>query len=119
MGTAASIANLAPPYINTRQLGTSYLKSLKPELQVQIKNILFVTSEYSELIKAGGLGDVSSALPRALLKRNDVRIIIPGTNKLWRAAIPSQWWMSCLRMQVCRHAKLVDCKLITAQLFMW
>jgi len=82
MGTAASIANLAQPHFNIRQLGTSYLKNLKPERQVETKNILFVTSEYSDLIKAGGLGDVSSALPKALLKRNDVRIIIPGYKQI-------------------------------------
>lgn len=42
------------------------------------RNILFVTSEYSDLIKAGGLGDVSSALPKALSSLHDVRVLIPG-----------------------------------------
>ncbi len=79
MGTAASIANLAQQHFTTRlHIGTSHLKSLRPEIESHTKTILFVTSEYSDLIKAGGLGDVSSALPKALLKRNDVRILIPG-----------------------------------------
>ena len=40
--------------------------------------ILFVTSELGDYIKAGGLGEVSAALPRALNKKCDVRILIPG-----------------------------------------
>jgi starch synthase len=40
--------------------------------------ILFVTSELTDFVKAGGLGDVSAALPRALRQANDVRIVIPG-----------------------------------------
>ena len=42
------------------------------------KKILFVTSELADLIKAGGLGDVSAALPRALGRFHSVRILIPG-----------------------------------------
>ena len=42
-------------------------------------NILFVTSEAYPLIKTGGLADVASALPRALLKLgHDVRILLPA-----------------------------------------
>ena len=40
--------------------------------------ILFVTSELGEYVKSGGLGEVSSALPRALGTKCDVRILIPG-----------------------------------------
>ena len=40
--------------------------------------ILFVTSELVPYIKAGGLADVSAALPKALAnKGHDLRIIIP------------------------------------------
>ena len=40
--------------------------------------ILFVTSEAAPFAKAGGLGDVSAALPRALRERgHDVRIVLP------------------------------------------
>lgn len=42
------------------------------------RNILFVTSEFAGLIKVGGLGDVSAALPRALRARQDVRVLMPG-----------------------------------------
>ena len=42
------------------------------------KRILFVTSEFADFVKVGGLGDVSSALPRALLKLHDVRVMLPG-----------------------------------------
>lgn len=40
--------------------------------------ILYVTSEMADFVKVGGLGDVSSALPRALRVHHDVRVLIPG-----------------------------------------
>ena len=39
---------------------------------------LFVTSEMSDFVQAGGLGAVSSSLPRALEAACDVRVVIPG-----------------------------------------
>lgn len=43
------------------------------------KKILFVTSEARPLIKTGGLGDVSGALPIALKElKQDIRIILPA-----------------------------------------
>jgi len=42
------------------------------------RKILFVTSEYADLVKVGGLGDVSSSLPKALSPLHDVRILLPG-----------------------------------------
>ncbi len=47
-------------------------------LREQKKRILFVSSEFADLIKVGGLGDVSAALPRALQAYHDVRVLIPG-----------------------------------------
>jgi len=44
--------------------------------------MLFVTSEMGDYIKAGGLGEVSSALPRALRARCDVRVLMPGFRAL-------------------------------------
>lgn len=40
--------------------------------------ILYVTSEMADFVKVGGLGDVSSALPRALRVHHDVRVLLPG-----------------------------------------
>lgn len=40
--------------------------------------VLYVTSEMADFVKVGGLGDVSSALPRALRDHHDVRVLIPG-----------------------------------------
>ena len=46
------------------------------------RRVLFVTSEFGDYIKVGGLGDVSAALPRALKSRHDVRVLIPGYRAL-------------------------------------
>jgi starch synthase len=44
-----------------------------------MKKILFVTSEVHPLIKTGGLADIASSLPRALLKLgHDVKILLPA-----------------------------------------
>jgi starch synthase len=40
--------------------------------------VLFVTSEMGGYLKAGGLGEVSAALPRAMRGMCDVRVLIPG-----------------------------------------
>jgi len=41
--------------------------------------VLFVTSEFAGLAKAGGLGDVSAALPRALIRQGvDIRLVMPA-----------------------------------------
>ncbi|MDX5379202.1 MAG: glycogen synthase GlgA [Halomonas sp.] len=42
------------------------------------QRVLFVTSEIADFVKVGGLGDVSSALPRALAAHHDIRILIPA-----------------------------------------
>lgn len=52
------------------------------------KKILFVTSELSELIKTGGLGDVSAALPRALRPHHDVRVLLPGYRQVMQSGHP-------------------------------
>ncbi|WP_267874388.1 glycogen synthase GlgA [Microvirga pudoricolor] len=46
------------------------------------QSILYVTSEMSDYVKAGGLGEVSAALPRALRQHYDVRVLIPGYREL-------------------------------------
>ncbi len=40
--------------------------------------VLFVTSELCGYLKAGGLGEVSAALPRALNGLCDIRVLMPG-----------------------------------------
>lgn len=41
-------------------------------------NVLFVTTEISDFIQAGGLGAVSASLPRALSASCDARVFLPG-----------------------------------------
>lgn len=53
--------------------------------QDDYKRILFVTSELADLVKVGGLGDVSAALPRALRNQHDIRILIPGYREVLTA----------------------------------
>jgi starch synthase len=41
--------------------------------------VLFATSELADYARAGGLGEVSAGLPRALQRRNiDIRVLLPG-----------------------------------------
>lgn len=40
--------------------------------------ILFVTSEFADYVKVGGLGEVSAALPRTLRTQCDIRVLLPG-----------------------------------------
>src|SRR5215204_3624047 len=45
--------------------------------------VLFVTSEFADFAKTGGLADVSAALPRALREQGvDVRVLLPGYQKV-------------------------------------
>ncbi|WP_407316812.1 glycogen synthase GlgA [Pseudomonas sp. nanlin1] len=56
---------------------TSTSKALQTH-SVTKQKVLFVTSEIADLVKTGGLGDVSAALPRAMSPLHDVRVLIPG-----------------------------------------
>src|ERR1700744_4692638 len=40
--------------------------------------VLFVTSEFEDYVRVGGLASVSAALPRAMQSRADVRLLLPG-----------------------------------------
>lgn len=42
------------------------------------QRVLYVTPEMADFVKTGGLGEVSSALPRALARHYAVRVLIPG-----------------------------------------
>ena len=46
------------------------------------RKVLFVTTEITDFVKTGGLGDVSATLPRALRATQDVRLLIPGYSSL-------------------------------------
>jgi starch synthase len=50
--------------------------------------LLFVTSEMADFVNVGGLGEVSSALPRKLAALCDVRVLIPGFRQV-RLARPA------------------------------
>ena len=103
MGIAASIAHLTPLQ------SAPHLRAPFPSVKHNVtnkKNILFVTSEYADLIKVGGLGDVSAALPKALLKRNDIRVVIPG----YKQVIESGYAISHIA-DIAAFAGLPACKL--------
>src|SRR5690606_3981747 len=85
MGNAAATAR-----INSRaRVPASIQPPLHVErLQLQRKRILFVTSEFADLVKVGGLGDVSAALPRALSAHHDIRVLIPGYRQVVESGLP-------------------------------
>ncbi len=61
----------------------------RPDIGVATRGkILFVTSELADLVKTGGLGDVSAALPRALRALHDVRVLIPGYPQVLNSGEP-------------------------------
>lgn len=43
-----------------------------------LPRVLFVTTEMTDFVKTGGLGDVAAALPRAMRSMLDVRVLMPG-----------------------------------------
>jgi starch synthase len=50
------------------------------------ERILYVTPEFADYVKVGGLGDVSAGLPRMLRSHCDVRVLLPGYRDLLRQA---------------------------------
>ncbi|SDS81580.1 starch synthase [Halopseudomonas xinjiangensis] len=75
-------------------------------LQTQKKKVLFVTPEFTDLVKVGGLGDVSSALPRALDAHHDIRLLIPGYREVMDSGIPIR-----IVGKVDGHAALPPCRI--------
>lgn len=71
----------SPPAIRLSPRPTLQIRSTQDDK----KKILFVTSELTDLIKTGGLADVSAALPRALGALHDVRVLIPGYSQVMRS----------------------------------
>lgn len=70
------------------------------------QRVLFVTPEIADFVKVGGLGDVSSALPRALACHHDIRILIPGYREVHHSGLD-------LRRvgQLPAHAELPACEI--------
>ena len=74
-----SMPDLAPEAYVALQVGCAYPNK---------KKVLFVTSELADLVKTGGLGDVSAALPRAMRHLYDVRVLLPGYRQVLNSNHP-------------------------------
>ncbi|MFO1133930.1 MAG: glycogen synthase GlgA [Rhodoblastus sp.] len=61
-------------------------EAAQAEPPVARRKVLFVTSEISDYVQTGGLGEVSAALPRALRALSDVRILVPGYRQVLERA---------------------------------
>ncbi|MBE1161810.1 glycogen synthase GlgA [Dyella acidiphila] len=81
--TAASVARREQPRagINPAEQTSTTDRSVG-------EKVLFVTSEMRDFVKAGGLGDVSAALPRVLAHEHDVRVLIPGYRAVLQSGRP-------------------------------
>lgn len=71
---APSMARPAPERLDSARV---YPLSQYPSPKRRTR-VLFVTSELSDFVQAGGLGAVSASLPRALGEACDVRVVMPG-----------------------------------------
>lgn len=86
--TPAHLSHLTiPPHARKRSEASGYFSAAHINRRNR-RNILFVTSEYADLIKVGGLGDVSTALPKALSAIHDVHILIPGYREVIESSYP-------------------------------
>ena len=67
-------------------------RSVKPRESARVyslaprQRVLFVTSEMSDFVQVGGMGAVSAALPRALGRYCDVRVMLPGYRQVLERA---------------------------------
>jgi len=77
-----------------------------PAVNPNKKKVLFVTSEFADLVKTGGLGDVSAALPRAMHHLHDVRVLIPGYPQVMNSDNPIH-----IIGELGGHAALPPCKI--------
>lgn len=76
MGNAAVTAPFTEQM--SQRVGTDRPRLSIESLQTHTKRVLFVTPEFADLVKVGGLGDVSASLPRALHAYHDIRVLLPG-----------------------------------------
>jgi len=92
----------------SRQINVPGNKTLAPvaSQNPNKKKVLFVTSEIADLVKTGGLGDVSAALPRAMAHLHDVRVLIPGYPQVVHSENPIH-----IIGELGGHAALPPCKI--------
>lgn len=108
---ATNAAFATPEQLRERTKKESPPQKISAGAQPHKNSILFVTSEYAGLVKVGGLGDVSAALPNALLEQHDVRILIPGYSQVINSGYPITVVDS-----IDAHAGLPACKIGRMQL---
>ncbi|WP_104202263.1 glycogen synthase GlgA [Billgrantia saliphila] len=82
--SSTSGASILDDYVSGSDNDSSFRRSNESQ-HFPSQSILFVTSEVADFVKVGGLGDVSSALPRALAAHHDVRILIPAYREVWQS----------------------------------
>jgi starch synthase len=97
LGAPAQLENL--DYVAARPPLLEHINSNK-------KKILYVTSEFADLVKIGGLGDVSAALPRALSAYHDIRVLIPGYPQVLASGNPIR-----VIGRIAGHAALPACRI--------
>jgi len=106
MSTAINTALIASAHAQHRTQNLARPQRITAAAPTCRSTILFVTSEYTGLVKIGGLGDVSAALPNALLEQHDVRILIPGYSQVINSGYPIT-----VIDQIDAHADLPACKI--------
>ncbi|MGU3538214.1 glycogen synthase GlgA [Methylobacterium sp. A54F] len=66
--------------------GSADITNALPEIRTSLQpRILYATPEMADFVKTGGLGEVAGALPRALRRHYDVRVLIPGYRQVREA----------------------------------
>jgi hypothetical protein len=88
MDLDSGVDNLQPAQVLQSPSGADTRLPSVIETEAHPQSILYVTSEMSDFVKAGGLGEVSAALPRALQNLYDVRVLIPGYREVLKATGP-------------------------------
>ncbi|MFC5696250.1 glycogen synthase GlgA [Pseudomonas sp. GCM10022186] len=81
--------------VATARIGEARSLDLRPRAELRLgsqqatkKRILFVTPELADLVKVGGLGDVSAALPKALSAHHDIRVLLPAYRQVLDSGHP-------------------------------